>query len=141
MKTGNQYLRIILLFCFVVIISCSEENYLESSSIKYHGTWLWFRTVGGIFPKVFTPEEGTTIKVNFNKQGIFKIFRNDSLKVIANYKVEALEHNRDKISYFNVVTNNFYFNSRTDYVQIKKDTLEIWDGMFDGYFSFYKKIN
>ncbi len=131
---------LIFLFLFL-LVSCTEENLTESLFSQYNGTWLWLKTEGGLFPRVFTPENGVTIKVVFDNLNNFKIYRNDSLKVLANYKIEKSEYDRDKITYSNITTYNYHYTTVADYAKIYSDTLEIWDGSFDGYFSFYKKIN
>jgi hypothetical protein len=135
------YRWIVILLCFYFFISCSEAGPIENNFNKYNGTWLWFQTVGGLFPRVFRPHDGETIKISYNMPDKFKIYRNDSLKVIASYLIEQTEHNRDKISYYNVITDDFYFSSEPDYAALRTDTLELWDGMIDGFFSFYKKLN
>ena len=137
----NKYFGIILVLCSVLMLYCSEENPSESIYNKYQGTWLWFRTVGGIVPRVITPKEGVTIKISYDKKGLFRKFRNDSLKVTANYNIEDSDYNRDKISYSNVVTNDYHFDSKYQFLRLTADTLNIWDGVDDGFFSFYKKIN
>jgi len=137
----NNLLWIILLLSFSVFINCSEESPTENSYRQYNGTWLWLRTVGGTAPRVFTPPEGVTIKISYNELGIFRKLRNDSIKVMANYSIEVSQYDRDKISYSNITTYDFHFDSSSEYAQLRTDTLEIWDGVIDGYFSFYKKIH
>ncbi|MFW9929229.1 MAG: hypothetical protein ACFFD1_07550 [Candidatus Thorarchaeota archaeon] len=82
-----------------------------------------------------------SIKISFDQHKTFRLFRNDSLKVIAQFSVKEAKYGRDKIVYSDVATYDFNFNAESCYFQINADTLEIWDGMIDGYFSFYKKIN
>jgi hypothetical protein len=132
---------IISFYCSYNFINCSEISPTENSNTKYNGTWLWFQTVGGIFPRVMKPENGTMLKISYDRQGKFKIYRNDSLKVIAGYYIGQVEHNQEKISYYDVVTvNNFYFDAEPDYPALLTDTLVLWDGAYDGFFSFYKKL-
>ena len=133
--------KIILYFLFLLLFNtCSKDNPAGSNSTLYSGTWLWLKTVGGIFPRVITPENGMSLKVSFDNLNNYKIYRNDSLKVSANYKIEEDEYDWDKISYSNIVTYDYNFNTDTDFAEIHSDTLQIWDGMIDGYFSFYKKL-
>lgn len=127
-------------FCIYIFICCSEMGPTGDSFTKYNGTWLWLYTVGGFAPRIYRSPNGSTIKISYDKFGKFKIYRNDSLKVIASYYIEQAEHNCDKLFYSNVVTSNFYFDSEPDYPTIQTDTLVLWDGMIDGYFSFYKKL-
>lgn len=140
-KMKHPLIIIFLFLCGYVFISCSESNSTQSDYYKYKGTWLWLKTTGGFAGTVTTPKEGTSIKISYDEFGRFKEFRNDSLKVIANYNIEEVENNNDKISYSDIATYNFYFNPESDYAQRSNDTLFLWDGMIDGYFSFYKKIN
>ncbi|MFA6598409.1 MAG: hypothetical protein WCS69_11840 [Ignavibacteriaceae bacterium] len=137
----KNYLYILLFFCFS-LVSCFDDDAIEYNITKYNGKWLWLKTVGGFGPTLSTPKEGETIKISFDDHlSEFSISRNDTTKVTAKFKVEKAEDGRDKISYTNVATWDYYFNSEPNYTQIKTDTLEIWDGMIDGYFSFYKKID
>ena len=138
----KNYLCAFLLLCACVFYSCSKENSTESNYSKYEGTWLWYRTVGGFAPRVITPKEGTTIKIRFDRFGFFKKFRNDSLKVCAKYSFEKAEWDcYDRIVYTDIVTFNYTFNADYDHAQLTTDTLMIWDGAFDGYSSWYKKID
>jgi hypothetical protein len=133
------------LFVFIVIffllVGCNvDKNPISIYSGKYEGKWCWIKTEGGLFPKVMTPEEGVTIIIQYNNKNIFRIFRNDSLKVIAHYTIEKADYGRDRISYDNIVTYDYYFNRDTEYAKIYSDTLDIWDGDLDGFFSWYIKI-
>lgn len=97
------------------------------------------KTVGGLFPRVITPKNGNAIKIVYDGYGIFGLYRNDSLKVSAIYNVGKIEYGYEKISYSNIMTYNYYFTSMQEYAKVRTDTLEIWDGLTDGFFSFYKK--
>ncbi len=134
--------RFIIIFLIsFIFVSCSENNSTQSDYYKYKGTWLWLKTVGGFGGTVTNPQEGTSLKINFDEFSRYRIFRNDSLKVIASYYVEPTDYGNDKISFVNVTTFNYHFSSAPEYVKIKNDTLSSWDGMMDGYISFFKKIN
>ena len=136
----NNYLNI---FCFLFLFllnACSDENPIVSNSNLYNGDWLWLKSVGGLFPRVVTPKEGMTLQIKIDKQNNYRIYRNDSLKVSANYKIEEVENDWDKLSYSNIITYDYNFNTETDFVKIISDTLKVWDGMIDGYFSFYKRL-
>jgi len=122
-------------------MSCSDNDSLQSDYFKYKGTWLWLKTEGGFIGEVTTPEEGTSVKINFDEFGRYRLFRNDSIKVSANFKIQKTEDGYDRISYFDVTSFNFHFAAESNYAKRTNDTLTLWDGMADGYFSFFKKIN
>lgn len=136
----NHYIILLSFLLPFLFITCSENNPVENNFTSYSGTWLWLKTEGGLFPRVTIPEEGMTLKISFDNLNNYKIYRNDSLKVSANYEIEEVENDWDKISYSNITTYNFNFNTDKELSIIHSDTLEIWDGMIDGYFSLYKKI-
>ena len=136
----KNFYKILLLLLSLLLITCSDDNSVNNTRSPYNGKWLWLKTVGELFPRVITPNEGTTIKINYDELYTFKLYRNDSLKVEANYKIEESENDWDKISYSNISTNNYNFYSNPEYAEINTDTLLIWDGVIDGYFRFYKKI-
>jgi hypothetical protein len=135
----NYILKI--LFPLFFLTGCLNENPVENNFNKYNGTWLWLKTVGGFAPRIFEPEDGITIKIGYDGFNFFKVLRNDSLKVIAHYKIEEADHNLDKISYSNIRTYGYRFDVQMEFAQIKSDTLEMWDGVIDGYFSFYKRVH
>jgi hypothetical protein len=134
----DNYVKLFYLLFVFVFITCSDENPVENDFNIYNGTWLWLKTQGGLFPRVIVPEEGVTTEIHFNN-GNFKICRNDSVKVNAIYKIENYDTIWDKISYSNIMTDNYNFKSGPDLAAIYSDTLAIWDGMIDGFFSIYKK--
>jgi hypothetical protein len=139
MKTRKSDPIIILLIIIWLFTSCSENSPTENNFSSYYGTWLWLKTEGGFSPRVFTPKEGTTLKLYFDSFNNFRIYRNDSIKVAANYRIQNSQYG-DKISYSNVTSYNYTFYQDTGFGRIYSDTLYIWDGAIDGFFSFYKKI-
>ncbi|MGA9291025.1 MAG: hypothetical protein WBV81_00430 [Ignavibacteriaceae bacterium] len=137
----NVFLFIISLFCCYNFISCSEPGPTETGSNKYAGSWLWLKTEGGFFTRIIKPKDGISVIISYDNFGKFTEYRNDSLKVIAGYCLGQGEHTQDKITYSNIITSdNFYFDSMPDYPAVQNDTLVLWDGMMDGFFSFYKRL-
>ena len=136
----DRFLRILILLFLIATFNCSEDNPVGSEADKYYGVWTWMKTVGGIFPTVREPENGDVIKIYFDDNEIFKLVKNDSIKVFSKYIVEEKENEWDRITYSNIKTYNYYFNPSINYTQLKSDTLIIWDGYMDGYFSFYKRV-
>jgi hypothetical protein len=139
MKSG--YLPVIVSLFSIILMSCSDNDSTQSDYYKYKGTWLWLKTEGGFIGEVKTPEEGTSLKIILDEFGRYRLFRNDSIKVIANFKIQKTENSYDRISYFDVTSFNYYFTAESNYANRRNDTLMLWDGMDDGYFSFFKKIN
>ncbi len=137
----NNYKKIFSFLIICVFTSCSIDNPVEYNIGKYYGTWLWLQTEGGFFPRIITPNPGTSVKISFKYLNTFQLIRNDSLKVTANYSLEINKNNWDKISYYNLKTFDYSFDTNAVYTQIHSYSLTIWDGAFDGFFSFYKRIN
>lgn len=137
----KSILRIIFVLIFgLLYTSCSETSSSESEFSKYTGTWLWIKTTGGFAGVEITPAEGTSLKISFDEFGRFRLYRNDSLKVIATSTVKQSKNVYDIISYSDITTFNFSFDSSNDYAYLQNDTLSLWDGMYDGFFSAFKKI-
>ncbi len=136
MKYFKIILRSLLLLSFT---NCSEENPIESNSNKYIGNWIWQKTVGGIFPRVITPESGVTIKIGFNNNDKYELYWNDTLKVKSEYVIEEREDDWDIITFSNMETYYYYSDDKLNYGEITSDTLLIWDGEIDGFFSTYYK--
>lgn len=136
------HLLLIFITTFLLLMNCTvNKNPISSDTNPYVGTWRWIKTVGGLFPRVITPGEGLTIKINYDNSYTYRVFRNDILKMISHYKIKPIEYYYydNKILYTNIVTYNYHFNQDAEYARIYSDTLEIWDGMIDGYFSWYIK--
>ena len=137
----NNILIKILCFIFLFLFNtCSDENPVSSNTNQYYGSWVWLKTVGGFAPRVIVPAPGTELKISFDYFNNYKLYLNDTLKVSANYKIEVVENGWDKLSYSNIVTYNYNFSGYNEFIEKHSDTLQAWDGMIDGYFSFYKKV-
>ncbi len=136
----NNFIKILIILFPILITDCSVDNTEEKTSNKYLGTWVWLKTEGGIGPRIITPADGATLTVSFYPLSIFRLTHNDTLKVSANYNILVMSNDWDKISYKNITTYNYNFFQNEGYAEINTDTLIIWDGFIDGYFSFYKKI-
>ena len=130
-----------IIFPYFFLVGCLNESPTENNFNKYNGTWIWLKTVGGIGPRVFEPEDGITTKIRYDGYKIFKILRNDTLKVIGHYKIDEAENGYDIILYSDIITYNYRYDVDSEFAQISSDSLVVWDGAFDGYFSFYKKIH
>lgn len=128
------------LFLLTTLTGC-KENPVTISKSKYNGSWLWMQSVGGFLGRVILPEEGEVIIIMYDEFNTYKLFKNDTLKVFATYAVEESKNGVDKISYSNHVKFDYYFDEHPEYADIRSDTLVLWDGYYDGYFSYYKKVN
>ena len=138
MKFLNLFILIIT--AFLLFMNCTTDKNLVSSELnQYIGTWRWINTTGGLFPRVIVPEDGENVIIQFDSKNAFRLFRSDTLKVSAQYSLEKAEHTFDKISYSNTVTYGYNFNRSAEYVHAHGDTLDVWDGMIDGYLSLYVK--
>ena len=133
------FLPFMIVLIFSIIRCDLDKNPISSYSSKYEGKWRWIKTVGGFAPIVITPDEGTTVIIKYDNKNTFKLFRNDTLKVSAKYNIEQTDYYRDKILYLNIVTYDYHFNRDYEYVYLSGDTLDIWDGAMDGFFSWYIK--
>ena len=134
----NRYLqKIFLLLFFLSIYSC--ENSVESNYDKYYGEWIWQKTEGGIFPRIIKPEEGVTVIISFDIFGNYRVIRNDTLKLIAQYSIAKTDHDFDKVTFSNIITNSNGYIDTIQYAKISENLLEIWDGAIDGFFSTYIK--
>lgn len=135
---NKNFLQKLIILSFVMVaFSC--ENSTEIQRDKLIGEWSWKKTEGGFFGQTIEPLEGVSIVICFESTGIYKIFRNDTLKLIANYKIGKGFENYDKISYSNIKTIDYKYHQEYDYVTISDKTLILWDGSDDGYFSSYLK--
>ena len=136
----NIFVKILCVFFLFLFNTCSNDNPVSSNSNQYYGTWVWLKTEGGYSPRVIVPATGTELKISFDYFNNYKLYLNDTLKVIATYQIEEIENNWDKLSYSNVATYNYNFSGNNEFIEKHSDTLQIWNGAADGFFSFYKKL-
>lgn len=137
---NNVLKSLILLFIFLYT-GCGTNSPVEDNFVKYRGTWLWIEASGGIMGRVFYPDNGEILKLEFDNFNIFRMIQNDSLKVLANYSIEKNDGIYDKITYSNIVNYNFPLYQTTAYAFVSSDTLVIWDGAYDGYMYSFKKVH
>jgi len=133
------FLFFIIILFFLIMKCSSDKNPLSGYEYKYEGIWRWIRTTGFPVPEENAPKEGLVIIIQFDDENEFTLFRNDTLKVNAQYKIEKTVNNIDRILYTNIVTYNYHFNREYEYPYLHGDTLEIWDRLDDGYTRFYVK--
>ncbi len=69
---------IILVTLSLFLITCKKDTPVPNQSLdKLFGTWTWVQSTGGIGGETTTPAtEGYTKKVEFDKNGIYKWFKN-----------------------------------------------------------------
>ncbi|GEM_PF-3015267 len=128
-----------ILILLISSLSCTDDI-VQSSNDGLNGEWQWIKTEGGFAPHVIVPEPGTSLIISFQYNRNFILFRNDSIKVTAKYDEADYENNwNKKITFKNINTFNYSFEFDSVFVKIDSDTLTIWDGMFDGFFSYYLK--
>lgn len=134
----NNAPRFIVLLGLLLFVTCTvNRDPLSNSYDKYEGSWRWIKTIGGFAPRVITPEEGQTVIIRYDDQLKYRLFRNDTLKVSAHYSIEKTDHYGDKFIYTHISTYDYHFDRESEFATLHGDTIEIWDGMIDGYFSWY----
>jgi hypothetical protein len=136
----KHQIKALSFFVLFLSITCSEDNPVEINYTSYNGTWLWLKTEGGYAYHLITPGDSLTVIAIYNNFGEHLYYRNGSLKVSARYEIQESEYARDKIIYSNIHKYNWDFYTNPVYAEIQSDTMKIWDGMIDGFFSYYKKI-
>ena len=129
----------IIIFAASITYNCSESNPTESAFGKYQGSWVWTKTVGGFFPRVILPNMGHRI-VRSYLANTFVLTENSDFKMTANIKIQNSEFGDEKVTYSNIKTYDYYFDDRPEYISVKSDTMVVWDGMIDGFYSFFERI-
>jgi hypothetical protein len=132
---------VIIFFVLFLVAGCSDNNPTESIFSKYSGSWQLFKISGGFSGSTHIIGRETTIIINYGTFSAFRLTRNDTLRVFANFRIAKSEYGNDIITYSNVITYNYDFYPKLIYAQIYSDTLIISDGYADGYSYFYKKIH
>lgn len=121
--------------CLLFNMTCNHS--INSEFSPYAGTWRWVKTTGGFAGQTTTPGDKLTIEIKEDNAHTFTLFRNDSLKVLADYTIESANNGYDKISYSHIIVYDDTFELNTEYIQIQSDSLIFWDGQMDGYFRFF----
>jgi hypothetical protein len=133
-----KFLKYIVILSLLLGLGCKREYTTEPESGKYGGKWLWVKSVGGKSGVEIKPEEGTKI-VRYYKNDTFRLYRNDTLKVLAEYEINGQIQDLDKIVYSDIRTFDYYFDPEIEYARLDSAGLQVWDGLIDGYFSFFTR--
>lgn len=129
-----------LIFIISFSLSCENGTEPEAYYSQYYGNWEWIKTSGGFGGGTRYPEEGTSVIITFDNSYRFRLYRNNTLRVYANYHITPDSIYGDKIDYSNIETYDYLFYSDLGYAQFVDGNLRIWDGMIDGFYYHYSKI-
>jgi hypothetical protein len=82
---------VIVFSIFTVISTTFSQNFSETSSFleKLSETWFWIKSVGGQPENIVTPATyGYNLTVEFSKDSIYRIYKDDSLKYKSKFTID-----------------------------------------------------
>ncbi len=121
--------------CILVLTSCSDETIPPRDLI---GKWNWINSSGGIAGAIYTPENtGDTIVLEFTRDSVYKLFRNDSLVTNCEFsivKAESIYNHEitDMIDCDGYMRRSFSFTASGDLI--------LADEFYDGFTSEYERM-
>lgn len=125
----------ILFSLLLLIIACKENSTQATNQSDLVGTWLWKQTTGGIAPRTFYPTGNNIYLLQITKDNNFIESHNDTV-TFSDYFITYIDTTyREQIIDF---TNSNRHNIVVK--MVSSDSLSLWDGMIDGYFSFYTRV-
>ncbi len=137
----------ILLILAIIATNCRKEIIVPDPELEnLFGNWEWIQTSGGIGGITFTPAtEGYTIELEFNKNGIYKSFKDgkktekrkfyltEGQSILSSETAYIIEY--DKTGLFNC--NTHIVNQSVEFAG--QDTLYLHDECWDCYGYIYVK--
>jgi hypothetical protein len=125
----------ILFSLLLLTIACKENSTQAANQSGLVGKWLWKQTTGGIAPRTFYPAGNNIYLLQITKDNNFIESRNDTV-TFSDYFIIYIDttYKEQIIDFTNSNRNNIEVN------KVSSDSLTLWDGMFDGYFSFYTRV-
>lgn len=117
---------------FFFSFACKDSSTQPTNESDLVGTWLLKQQTGGFAGQTYYPPEGTTFLLQVTDDNRFVESRNDTVTFSDRFIVHI-----DSVE--NVQLIDFIDSKRTSvFVQkVTSDSLTLWDGMMDGFFSFY----
>lgn len=147
MKTKQTILTIAVVTISMFLTTCKKDISLPSQDLeKLFGTWEWVNSSGGWAGRTTTPSsEGYSQKIEFNKNGIYKSYRNDKVESKMDFTIkEGKTIYSSGTAYLIEYKNKKLFekeNAITNITQsvrfIGQDTLCLADEAYDGFGSTY----
>jgi hypothetical protein len=147
MKILKQKLLFIFIFLSLIFVmtSCRKDISVPNPELdKLFDTWDWIRSTGGISGAGESPETtGSSIQIEFNKNGIFKLYKDN--KQSSKYKFSLSEGESFYgsgtvyiITYNNMTESEKSSPGPNDEIEFRtEDTLILNDQAADGYKGFY----
>ena len=144
MNKQKSFLTIAIMVLTVTMTNCRKDVSLPSPEYKkMFGQWEWLGSSGGFAGITLKPEDGHTMIIEFNENGICKSFENGKKKGKSKYSfTEGTSiYNGEKAVFIKFVeTGLFDFHKTSSLMLIEfrgQDTLYLSDNMRDGYRSAY----
>ena len=130
----NSY-RYIFLGLLLFAIACKESSTQAPSENGLVGTWLWKQTTGGISGSTTFPSGNNKYLLQITKDNLFIESRNDTITFSDNFTTYIDSTYKSQIIDF---VNSKRFSMIVE--KVSSDSLSLWDGFIDGYFSFYTRL-
>lgn len=75
----------------IILVCCNKENTNLISSTSLIGEWNWISSTEGMAAITYTPQTtGNIRRITFDSDSIFRLYRNDTLKIESKYHLSIL---------------------------------------------------
>lgn len=125
-----------IFLCFLLfVVTCKENSTQAPNDSGLVGTWLWKQTTGGIGGWTTFPPGNNKYLLRITKDNNFIESRNDTITFSDNFVTYIDSTYKKQVIDF---INSKRFSMVIE--RISSDSLSLWDGFIDGYFSFYTRV-
>jgi hypothetical protein len=143
----KQVITIVLIALTLISPTCKKVmKGTDPDQEKIIGKWQWLERSGGFVGKTTTPlKEGYAIRIEFDKNGIYHKYKNDSLvdrKQFSFSKQTSIRNQKD-VSVISFIDDTLKFNESPLPVSISfqgNDTLMLNEEVHDGFEYVYVRI-
>ena len=115
-----------------------DNEIFNDSNQRIYGKWKFLFISGGIAPSMYDP---TYDYLEVVKIGIYGIVTDNTINQIGKIIVQKQDNTGLRIVFS--PDNKYQSNTQTttrEVIFIGNDSLSLWDGMMDGYSSYYKRV-
>lgn len=126
-----------LLFLFLILSSCTDQNDTKKDDSGLSTTWVWVSSSGGIAGVSYTPKStGTTKELTLSSDYTYASYTNGSISSQGTYKMGT-----QKCIHDHTIKNSIIFSNDTPMTieEIDATNLILSDDYFDGFTNVYTK--
>ena len=131
----KKVVKYIFLGSLLFTFACTDSSTEATNDNGLVGLWKWNQTTGGIVGSTTYPTDNNKYLLQITIDNHFIESRNGTITFFDSFDTYV-----DKT--YNAQVIDFVNSKRFSYVvtKVTSDSLILWDGFIDGYFSFYTRV-